>query len=266
MIDAAGLLNWQYRQVRLTSVYQPIHDLTSGHAIGAQALVRTATRDGSGLSPWNLFSRAVSPEELVMLDRRCRTIHALNFFGRVDLGKLLFLCVHEKLLGAVPANHGQAFRAIVDELGFDVKRFVIELPELLNADPAILPDILASYRRNGFAVLVNATATDHLKALAKGPAPDYIKLDVRRLTGVGELQAAIRLAGKLSGHVIAKRVETAAEFAYVTDSGATHVQGHVLGKPQTTPDLSRSVQAITATTLSEAERSGLRQLQRQWIG
>ena len=83
----------------LTTVFQPLRVPGDGRVFAHEALARSYSARGDGLSPWRLFADAASDEHLVTLDRLCRTVHALNYrvTGLNDVGGHLFLNVHERL-------------------------------------------------------------------------------------------------------------------------------------------------------------------------
>ncbi len=168
------------------------------------------------------------------MDRRCRLVHALNFFrlrGAAQTGEL-HLCVHDRLLSAVSTDHGRAYRRVLDSLGVDHRRIVIELPALPVGNEYVLAQVAASYRLNGFRIALNPLIDAQLGSLLNRIRVDAIKVnaqDLEQWRGAG-IDAA-RSAVSDGVRLIAKRVETEHHRQRAIESGATHLQGYLLGLP-----------------------------------
>ncbi len=182
-IDARGAVAGGFGPRTLGSAFQWIRR-PDGTIVGAQGLLRLVHgADGAEPFDWPLFTGEASDDDLVALDRRCRTIHTLNFFTQADDGQSLHLCVHDRLLSAVADNHGRVFRRLVDALGVRSDRIVIDLPASVSADPTALAHVAANYSLSGFRVAVNPPSADVLVNLldvarisvAKIDAPDWTR-------------------------------------------------------------------------------------------
>lgn len=91
---------------RLSSVFQPVFDVSERRVVGHGASVRSEPirADGSreeSLSPWGIFALATEDPLLVRLDRLCRTLHALNYFSRAPGRQDLHVSVQSRLLESV---------------------------------------------------------------------------------------------------------------------------------------------------------------------
>lgn len=181
--DASGRVQGQFFHSSLTSLFEPVWQLAADGTLalaGHEALMRTWTRDGDlGLNPWKLFSLASDDSTLVELDRLCRLVHTLNYFARTDARRLV-VNVHGRLLAAVAADHGKAFHRAVVALGLSPEQFVIQVPSTANDDLGLLLFVVDNYRRNGFAVAVQASDPAEAGALLVHAKPAYLKLDARR--------------------------------------------------------------------------------------
>jgi hypothetical protein len=156
-------------------VFQPIIDPRAGRVAGMEAFLRIPGSGARSLSPWNLFSAAADDTNLVALDRLCRSLHLLNALAAGQEG-LLFLNVHGRLLAAVEDDHGKAFRRVVDALGADPARIVIETPLAASGQPDLLAFVLRNYRAHGFQVAVNVESPAQWQAIASGVHPQFVKV------------------------------------------------------------------------------------------
>ncbi|HKB81992.1 MAG TPA: EAL domain-containing protein, partial [Burkholderiales bacterium] len=91
---------------RLSSVFQPVIDVSGRQVVGHAAYVRSDANDDAALSPRGIFALAVDDPVLVRLDRLCRTLHALNYFSAVPESQSLFVAVQPRLLESVKDGHG----------------------------------------------------------------------------------------------------------------------------------------------------------------
>lgn len=217
----------------ISSAFQPWRD-AAGRIVAFEAYARSQSKHGSDLSPWQLFAEAAVDSDLVTLDRLCRTVHALNFFSRGDLATPLVVNVDARLLQAVAERHGEFFSRILGVLDVPASRLVIEIHTSHLLDLTRLRQVVASYRRHGFAVAVNADSVIHARSLAQLLAPDLLIIDAAALTP----ETLARHLGTLAGgrvRIAVKRIETPEAFA-----AATHAdwrQGFHLDIPQSDPSL-----------------------------
>lgn len=105
-------------------------------------------------------------ETAVVLDRFVRTIHLLNLM-RNDPAlpadyDTVFLPVSMALVQGVPADHGKAFRTILERLGWQHTPLGIVLPEALWSQQARWHAVARAYRANGFAIARQVPGNPHL--------------------------------------------------------------------------------------------------------
>lgn len=217
----------------MASAFQSVVALDGKSTVCAlQALARLAGNPASDRSPWGLFEVAATDADLVQLDRRARLVHTLNFFaaGACDLD--LHLCVHARLLSAVPTDHGRAFGRVLDSLELPPRRIVIVLPTLPAGAERLLAQVLASYRQHGFRVATTPGSLAQLDALTARLPADLVRIDQRLLDGAASDSAPVLARARAAGsQVLVKRIETAAQLAFARQAGATHAQGYYLGRP-----------------------------------
>lgn len=190
-LDDSGRVHARVHEVDVTSVFDPISDM-NGRIVGAQALARIVD-DNAGApqpagdaatapepTPWALFEQAATPEERVALDRRCRTVHTLNFFADPASPHDLFLRVHDRLLTAVADLHGRAFKRVLDSLGVAQSRIVIELSPSACAHALLLANVIANYRLAGFRVAIEPVTLQELDTAMQVARVDFVRIDLAR--------------------------------------------------------------------------------------
>ncbi len=227
--EADGSVVGDWFGCELSSVFQPVVEPASGRRPGFEAFLRILGRGERALSPWLLFSANADDDCLVALDRLARTVHALNFLAAGEDG-LLFLNVHGRLLAAVSADHGAAFRKVGDALGLDAERIVIETPLAASRQPDLLAFVLRNYRSNGFRVAVNVASAAQWRQLAGLVPAHYVKIDGEALLGAGDAGVELeRLAAQREGTtVVVKRLDD--RFPAALPAGVL-VQGFAYGRP-----------------------------------
>lgn len=216
----------------LASVFQPVVG-AGGAVTGHSAYVRCHGDGANELSPWQLFTRAASDEDLVRLDRLCRTVHAINYFRGASAGEQLYLAVEARLLASVPDEHGRAFERVLTGFGVPTSRVTIVLPESINAEPALLSPVIANYRYRGYRVAVTNRSGD-LETLERlvSYRPDVIRLRGDSVTGSPALAAQLRLVHLAGSHTLVTHLETPPELEAARHAGAELLQGNALASPE----------------------------------
>lgn len=237
--DAAGRVQGQFFHCALTSLFEPVWQLAADGTLalaGHEALMRTWTRDGElGLNPWKVFSLASDDGTLVELDRLCRLVHTLNYFSRTDARRLV-VNVHGRLLAAVAADHGKAFHRAVTALGLHPEQFVIQVPSTANDDLGLLLFVVDNYRRNGFAVAVQASDPAEAGALLVHARPAYLKLDARRDWRTRNVVSLADSARELGVTLALRRCEHPSDLELARAAGITYVQGSILPGAEPEPE------------------------------
>lgn len=245
--DATGRVQGQFFHCALTSLFEPVWQLGADGALapaGHEALMRTWTRDGElGLNPWKVFSLASDDNTLVELDRLCRLVHTLNYFSRTDAGRLV-VNVHGRLLAAVAADHGKAFHRAVTALGLHPEQFVIQVPSTANDDLGLLLFVVDNYRRNGFAVAVQASDPAEAGALLVHAKPAYLKLDARRDWRTRNVVSLADSARELGVTLALRRCERPSDLELARAAGITYVQGSILPGAEAEPDPAPAQQVV----------------------
>ena len=267
--DASGRVQGQFFHSSLTSLFEPVWQLAADGTLalaGHEALMRTWTRDGDlGLNPWKLFSLASDDSTLVELDRLCRLVHTLNYFARTDAWRLV-VNVHGRLLAAVAADHGKAFHRAVVALGLSPEQFVIQVPSTANDDLGLLLFVVDNYRRNGFAVAVQASDPAEAGALLVHAKPAYLKLDARRDWVTRHVVSLAESARELGITLTLRRCERPSDLELARAAGITHVQGSVLPGAEPEPEPVAAPEPLVLASSTRAPMAQAPLVQQQCAG
>jgi EAL domain-containing protein (putative c-di-GMP-specific phosphodiesterase class I) len=206
-LDHRGRVQGRYFNSSLTSAFQPVRDLATRRIHAYEGFFRSYTPNGNGASLWTLLDHAASDHESIELDRLCRMVHAANFFRQTDSEEAdLFVSVHPRLLAAVDADHGIAFRRVLRALELPHERIVLQLPAVSIEHGWLLKFVTENYRRNGFRIAFNAHGALHALTLLDKVRPDYIKLHACEGANVSSTDVVRRIIEQDVG-VIFKCVE-----------------------------------------------------------
>lgn len=221
-----GRVIGRFFSAHLTSLFQPIVEVSTDRVVGSEAFVRCHNGDEVGLSPWNLFSLVADDDTLVGLDRLCRTLHVLNHPEPPGSDALLFLNVHGRLLPAVAEDHGHAFRRVLMALDRPSANIVIETPAAACADPKLLAFVLSNYRLNGFKVGANVGSVRDLESVLREVRPNFVKIDSRTLTQTEAARSFVAIAAAEGVRTIFTRVEQQDFIFSLREVPGVWLQGH----------------------------------------
>jgi len=229
--DTRGQVQGQYFNCSLTSAFEPLVTLSGREVVAHEGSIRTYAEDGVGLAAWKLFAMAADDASLVSLDRLSRLVHAMNYFAAHGEHKLV-LNVHNRLLAAVADDHGAAFRRALESLGLPIERFVIQVPASANDDLPLLLHVVGNYRRNGFAVSLQASDPAEAGALMAHALPDWLKLDMRRTWTDRQLSGLRASADGAGVTLIGRRLQNDEVVERLQNAGIVLGQGEaVAGGP-----------------------------------
>ncbi|CAG9180847.1 EAL domain-containing protein [Cupriavidus pampae] len=259
--DTSGQVQGQYFNCSLTSVFEPLVTLADRSVVAHEGAIHTYAEDGVGLAAWKLFAMAADDASLVSLDRLSRLVHAINYFAgpaERDGEHKLVLNVHNRLLAAVADDHGAAFRRALQSLGLPLERFVIQVPASANDDLPLLLHVVGNYRRNGFAVSLQASDPAEAGALMAHALPDWLKLDMRRTWTDRQLSGLRASAASAGVTLIGRRLQDSLSVERLQAAGIALGQGIAAGEAVSARQLhaaSPVLQGLVSAPLPEGERS-----------
>jgi len=223
------------RDKLLLTAFQPINDLSSGNAIGVEALTRFVGSDGASADVWFNEASAVGLGiELEIAALHCALKAALevpeNLFVAFNLTP--GTCSDPRVREALRAAHLAPDRIVIELTG-----------RVQPADGGSWAASLDPLRQRGLRLAVSASATGMAspEELAQ-VRPDIIKLDRKLIERIHESEgqqshaaSIVGLARGVGATVVAEGIETPAELAVVTDLGVTAGQGYLFGRPSVQP-------------------------------
>lgn len=226
---------------RLVLYYEPIVDLSSGRAVGAEALVHFRTESGQLVRPAD-FSEVAEETGLVVpvgawaLDAACRQLAAWQAAtGDDDLR----LNVNVSPAQLLTAGFADRVHHVLVSSGVKPSALAFEVNEIALSDAAHSGrDTLERLRDMGCSVGIDEFGTGHssLAYLRRMPV-NFLKIDHSFVHGLGVdsedetiVGAVIRLADALSLTTLASGVETAEQENRLRRLGCGQVQGTRYGR------------------------------------
>lgn len=216
--------------------FQPIVDVESASVYAYEALVR-----GPQQEPAAFVLGQVNGENLYAFDQACR-VKAITLASRLGLDHTAALLSINIIPGAI-MNASASIQLTVKTAGrlnFPLDRLLFEIVEVERvASHAQLMDVVNEYRNCGLRLAIDdfGAGWSGLGLLAKVPA-HAVKLDVDLIRRVHQrpkaraiVQSIARLAEALDFELIAKGVETGAEFHALRDCGIRLMQGYLFARP-----------------------------------
>ncbi len=227
----------------LIPVYQPIFSLTTGEAIGHEALVRPAPDSGFHDAE-SLFAAAEATGRTVELDTACIEVVAAAA-GTVPPDRYLAVNLSPRTLETDEFSAAR-LAAVFVKHGIATSRLVLELTEREAVeDIARLRRNLEACRKIGMRIAADDVGAGNagLRLLSEITF-DLVKIDlslvqagVLRESSMAVLRALRELADRSSATIVAEGIETAHQLEVVRDLGIAAGQGYLLGRPLTTPSI-----------------------------
>jgi diguanylate cyclase (GGDEF)-like protein len=230
-------------QRKLTALFQPILDLSSGEFLGYEGLIRGPANSPLH-SPANLFSSAAEQGLSLEMEMLCRQI-VLETFSLLNLPGNLFLNVSPETLTHPSFKNGQTLEYLA-QLGISPGRVIIEITENQPTyDFVAMRSALLHYRSMGFKIAIDDLGEGFSSLrLWSELRPEFIKIDMHFVQGVDTdpikrqfLKSIQQIATSCGTSVIAEGVETEAELKVVKDIGIALGQGYFIARPSPTPSL-----------------------------
>ncbi|HSC88368.1 MAG TPA: EAL domain-containing protein [Polyangiaceae bacterium] len=226
----------------ITSRFLPVSELARGRVVGHSAHLVGLSRQSTPLDIDQLFARSRHDEEVVFLDRLCRTLHALNFVERNLGSQLLLLDVSPRHLLAVH-EHGTVFESILNQLNLAPSQVVIAIdPE--RSELGQLRSAFRNFQARGFRLALDhfgrgSSNLDRLLSLE----PEFVRLDAALLPQVEKsdrlrstLESLVTLGRTTGARVIVPGVDDEARLQLARQAGADWIQGELaLGRASERP-------------------------------
>lgn len=221
--------------------YQPIVDSHAGSVIGAEALLRMRTENGSVASAGPYVSVAEERGLIVPIGRwvlaeACRRLTHWGGDGHNDLRVAINLSVRQLRQTDLVSS----FMSVIEKTGAPPDRLELELTESSIMENQMLAvKTLNEFRRNGLCVTIDDFGTGYssLSRLRKLPV-DKLKIDKSFLAGLPEdkaqralIRAMVTVAHSLDMQVTAEGVESKDQADALSELGCDSLQGYFFSQP-----------------------------------
>jgi EAL domain-containing protein (putative c-di-GMP-specific phosphodiesterase class I) len=240
MVRAVKDIHQVIDQRAVTTVFQPLVDITAGGVLGYEALSR-----GPAGTPWeapmDLFDAARAAGREVELDWVCRAQAFRSILAAAPDPALTWFVNMEPV--AVGTDGPPDLADIIDQAASRRLRVVTELTErALARDPSGLLAATARLREGSWGVALDDVGADPASlALMPFVHPDVVKLDMQLLRApddphTARVVAAVAAYAEATGAVVlAEGIETTQHLATARAMGATVGQGRHYGWPGNLP-------------------------------
>lgn len=253
---------------RLTTLLQPVLDMSKGTISGYEALSR-GPADSPLHAPQTLFRVAETHGLGTRLEWAC-VRSAFTTFGTLDLPGQLFVNLSPASL-LDPAFAPATVIAALKDAGLTNDRLVFEITEhCAYIDYADLRDAVGALRAEGIDIAIDDLGEGFSSLrLWSELKPAYVKIDKHFIAGIHQdphkiqfVRSIRQLAEGAHSCVIAEGVENMSELAVLKDLGMRYVQGYLIGRPSAVPIrlLPREVEAcLQSGTVSVLPWSPMRE-------
>ena len=236
----------------LSSVYQPLFDLSSKQIVGFESVARFAYQPLQAPDMW--FKDALECGLGVELESRAimMALRALPY-----LKPPLYLSINASPQMIMAGS----LEKLLDGIG-NLSRLALEITEhAIVHQYQEIARLLQPFRARGLKVAIDDAGAGyasfrHILNLT----PDYIKLDISLMRGIDSdparraLAAAfIQFSNETGSELIAEGIETSAELNTLMELGINKAQGFLLGKPIQLGELSALELAKTQATVQHAQ-------------
>ncbi len=267
VIERNGRLEACFHDHDLMTALQPIYSLAHKRPVGYEALLRAVSPSGAFVPPPVLFSLSEDPNDLLYLDRVCRTLHVGNFQRMPNLDPAwLFLNLNPSVM-LQGRKAGSFFTpTLLKNSGVGHHRVVVEILEKDIEDDALLVESIDHYRNNGCLIAIDdfGAGSSNFDRIWK-LKPDIVKLDRSIITHAEDnirarriLPSLVSLIHQAGCLVLLEGIETETQALITMDADVDFVQGYYFAKPVITPEPPDTLERSQLHHLSEIilERDG----------
>ncbi|MFD1149253.1 putative bifunctional diguanylate cyclase/phosphodiesterase [Saccharothrix hoggarensis] len=218
--------------------YQPIVDLATSAATGAEALVRWQ-RPGHGLlGPGEFIGLAEETGLIVPLGNKVLAGACEQAMRWREQGRALSVTVNVSTRQLSAPAFLPSLDRVLKTTNLPPERLTIEVTESVWADGAAMRGLM-EVRETGVRVALDDFGTGYssLSYLQRYPF-DVVKID-KSFTGAladtgrtaGVVRCIIDLAEVLGAHTVAEGIETQAQADWLRNAGCAYAQGYLFGRP-----------------------------------
>ncbi|UCE85932.1 MAG: EAL domain-containing protein [Deltaproteobacteria bacterium] len=222
---------------QVTSVYEPIVEVTTRTVFGYEALARGP--EGSDLhSPLVMFSGAEQEDLVFQLDCLCRR-SGLAGALHLPAGTKLFLNMRPTAIHD-PSFQPEALCRTLERTQLSPSDLVFEISEQESIENfSMFREVRDFYGNLGFQIALDDTGAGYasLEAVME-LSPEFIKVDRAFVSGIDEdparkelLRALSTVAESIGAQIIGEGLDTLEELSTLGELGVRYGQGWLFGKP-----------------------------------
>ncbi len=247
-----------YRDLELSSAFQPIFSIAHRKAIGFEALLRAKDASGNPVSPMAVFALPKNDVELVFLDRLVRILHLHNF--RILCQGDFWSFLNLNIAAATPQfRDPDFFPRVFDAFGINPALVVAEILEHQIKDETMLDAYVKHLRQLGCLCAIDDFGAGHsnLHRIFR-LAPEIVKIDrslfvndipMKRLQTI--MPGLVEMIHDMGAICLFEGVEEKEQAILAISSNADLLQGYYFGRPLPEPVLTPQ-NTISFETLAQA--------------
>jgi diguanylate cyclase (GGDEF)-like protein len=234
-------------------LYQPVVDLSDGHPLGAEALVRLRRDDGALLPPATFIDTAEETGLVLPLGRRVlEQACGQPLRWRATSDQEWFVAVNVSSRQLMEADLVAEVTAALHAAALPGSQLHLEVTEsvLLDVGPKVL-HTFDQLRTMGVRIGVDDFGTGYASMAYVRRLPlDFIKIDQSFVAGMQDdphdlaiVEATLALSHRLELRSVAEGIETQSQWARLRDLGCDEGQGFLFARPTTSELISSDGQA-----------------------
>ena len=227
--------------IRLHSVFQSVLSVSHARVVGHEALLRGVDRDGTALTPSQIFPRLVSKFCANSVNEFCARLH-LGTFQAHDREGWLFLNVNPD---AVPSRRDvyERFGSWLRDADIPAHRIVVEVVETRSIDEKGLAEAVEGFRDLGCLVAIDdfGAGESNFERVWR-LRPDVVKLDRAMLEEATQnplvrriLPGIVSLVHEAGCLVVLEGIETEEQALLAMECDVDFVQGYHFSRPTLDP-------------------------------
>ena len=234
LTEQSGRASGWFKDLELTTVFQPAFSLPHKRAFGFEASLRGAAEDGSVVRPHAMFGPVDNFSETCLLDLLGTTLHVRNFVSSEAQG-LLFLNLHPSVF--LDFEHSAPFlTALFAHYRIDPRRIALDIPAYL-LKIELLDAAIDAYRALGCLISIDdlGIGNTDLDSVVR-THPDIVKINHAIVSGAVSdgparqtLLHAVSLLHEMGTLVLMEGVESEAEALMAIDTDADFASGFYFG-------------------------------------
>jgi EAL domain-containing protein (putative c-di-GMP-specific phosphodiesterase class I) len=253
-----GMYTATYKNLTLTSAFQPIFSISHRRPVGYEGLLRATDINGQAHSPLDVLKLPQSSFAHLALDRTCRKLHIRNFARQQTGNSWLFLNLDSQCLVTERPDTG-FMNGLFELTGIPPRRVVIEILESEIDDRDYLKQLIAHFRNLGCLIAIDDFGAGHSNFDRIWELePDIVKIDrsLIRRAGVSSkieriLSGIVSLIHEAGSLALIEGVETKKEALIAIAVNADMVQGYYFANPDpiiyNNQDFTRDIDSLLHT-------------------